>query len=98
MNKKILIGAGVLAVAGIGLYMWKKSKDESSSEGEDKSNALGRVASLTKDRSFNEVVPTPLGKLKKGDQQVFGQGKKKECCTWMGDYWKCQDAPCSITL
>lgn len=95
-----MIGLGVLAVAGIGLYMWKKSKDESSSKSssEDKSNALGRVASLTKDRSFNEVVPTPLGKLKKGDQQVFGQGKKKECCTWMGDYWKCQDAPCSITL
>jgi LPXTG-motif cell wall-anchored protein len=31
MNKKVLIGLGVLAVAGIGYYMWKKNKDEESS-------------------------------------------------------------------
>lgn len=37
MNKKLLIGLGVLAVAGIGVYMWKRRKDE-----ETKSNAIGR--------------------------------------------------------
>jgi hypothetical protein len=41
MNKKtILIGLGVLAVAGIGYYMWKK-KSETTSGAEEKSNAKG---------------------------------------------------------
>ena len=34
-NKKIIIGLGVLAFAGIGYYMWKKNKSE------NKSNASG---------------------------------------------------------
>jgi len=38
MNKKVLIGLGVLAVAGIGLYVWNKRKGESSDE---KSDFLG---------------------------------------------------------
>ncbi len=92
----MMIGLGVLAVAGIGLYMWKRRKDGETTE--TKSNAVGRVSSLSVNRSFNELTPTPLGKLKKGDQQVFGTGKKKECCTWMTDYWRCTPAPCSITL
>ena len=42
MNKNLMIGLGVLAVAGIGLYMWKRRKDgESSSSDEAKSNAVG---------------------------------------------------------
>ena len=40
MNKNLMIGLGVLAVAGIGLYMWKKSKDESSSSDETKSGVV----------------------------------------------------------
>ena len=31
MNKKILIGLGILAVAGISFYMWKKNKSSSNS-------------------------------------------------------------------
>jgi len=30
MNKKVLIGLGVLAVAGIGIYMWRKKQGEVS--------------------------------------------------------------------
>jgi hypothetical protein len=41
MNKKtILISLGVLAVAGIGYYMWKKKSETTSGE-EEKSNARG---------------------------------------------------------
>jgi hypothetical protein len=31
MNKKVLIGLGVLTVAGIGYYMWKKNSEKTSS-------------------------------------------------------------------
>jgi hypothetical protein len=45
MNKKtMLIGLGVLAVAGIGYYMWKKKNETTSAaaNGEDESsNAVG---------------------------------------------------------
>jgi hypothetical protein len=30
-NKKLYIGLGILAVAGIGYYMWKKNKTEEKS-------------------------------------------------------------------
>jgi hypothetical protein len=42
MNKKtMLIGLGVLAVAGIGYYMWKKKNETTSSaEGEEYSCAV----------------------------------------------------------
>jgi hypothetical protein len=30
-NKKVIIGLGVLAIAGIGYYMWKKNKTENNS-------------------------------------------------------------------
>jgi hypothetical protein len=32
VNKKVIIGLGVLAVAGIGYYMWTKNKPENKSE------------------------------------------------------------------
>ncbi len=38
MNKKLLIGLGVVAAAGVGYYLWKRKKD---SETETKSNAKG---------------------------------------------------------
>ena len=40
-NKKLYIGLGILAVAGIGYYMWKKHEDKeknSSSSDDKKSN------------------------------------------------------------
>jgi hypothetical protein len=45
MNKKVLIGLGVLAVAGVGLYMWKRRKDGESTE--SKSNAIGSLGSIS---------------------------------------------------
>ena len=39
MNKNLMIGLGVLAVAGIGLYMWKRRKDGENSE--EKSSVTG---------------------------------------------------------
>ncbi len=43
----MMIGLGVLAVAGIGLYMWKRRKDgESTEKTETKSNARGLATSL----------------------------------------------------
>jgi len=52
MNKKILIGAGILAAAGLTYYLWKKNKaseTETKTGGETKPevkvNALGRVGS-----------------------------------------------------
>ena len=47
MNKKVLIGLGVLAVAGIGVYMWKRRKDGETSEKKSKSsNARGVFSSV----------------------------------------------------
>ena len=51
MNKKtILIGLGVLAVAGIGYYMWKKKNKTTSAaaNGEDESNAAGKSIQVPK--------------------------------------------------
>lgn len=51
MNKKVLIGLGVLAVAGVAFYMWKKKKGSESSESETKSeekaNAFGRIGRVS---------------------------------------------------
>jgi len=47
MNKKVLIGLGVLAVAGIGLYIInKRRKDGETSSDENKSNAIGSLGSI----------------------------------------------------
>lgn len=32
MNKKLLIGLGVVAAAGLGYYLWKRNKDSKSTE------------------------------------------------------------------
>lgn len=46
-NKKILIGLGVLAAAGLAYYLWKKDKSEDATEtktgGEKKASAIGRI-------------------------------------------------------
>ena len=62
MNKNLMIGLGVLAVAGIAYYMYKKPKATSSTKsGETSSKATG----------FEEMeeVYTPLasGRLKYGE-------------------------------
>lgn len=48
MNKKILIGAGVLAVAGIAYYMWKNKKESSEklSINEEKASAIGKIGTV----------------------------------------------------
>ena len=70
MNKKtILIGLGVLAVAGIGYYMWKKSETKSGASGcgcgcEEKSNAQ---AGGNKCDCFNGILTDSMGKVLKKD-------------------------------
>jgi hypothetical protein len=32
MNKKLLIGLGVVAAAGVGYYLWKRNKDSKNTE------------------------------------------------------------------
>jgi len=44
MNKKVLIGVGVLAAAGLAYYLWKKNKDASTEGKEEKANAFGRFS------------------------------------------------------
>jgi|GEM_PF-2898606 hypothetical protein len=54
MKKNLLIGLGAVAVAGIGYYLWKKSK------GETKSNAAGEVCN--KNRSNKPCLDWLQGK------------------------------------
>lgn len=54
MKKNLLIGVGVLAAVGIGYYLWKKSKDESTS------NAAGEVCN--KNRSNKPCLDWVIGK------------------------------------
>lgn len=53
-NNNLYIGLGVLAVAGIGFYMWKKKQGEDSEEtkAETKSNARG----VTSPAKSNDVI------------------------------------------
>ena len=67
------------------------------------SNAIGtnrNVRGLNPDGTIMPTNPNmPLGRLKKGDQKIFGEGTKKaECCTWTGSSWKCVPAPCTISI
>jgi len=57
MNKKILIGVGVLAAAGLAYYLWKKneaSENETKTGGEKKANAIGRNLGV------NVAKPSPI--------------------------------------
>jgi len=72
MNKKtILIGLGVLAVAGIGYYMWKKKNETTSGASgcgcgcEEKSNAQ---AGGNKCDCFNGILTDSMGKVLKDKQ------------------------------
>ena len=60
-NRGLFIGLGVLAVAGIAYYIWKRKKPEtkSSANGEDESNAVGSgIYSATKG-SFGKSYVNP---------------------------------------
>jgi hypothetical protein len=68
VNKKVIIGLGVLVVAGIGYYMWKNKKPETTSkasgcdcdcndEEEEESNVIGRRGIRKKVISSNKEVP-----------------------------------------
>ena len=92
MNKNLMIGLGVLAVAGIAYYMYKKPKatsNVSTKSGETSSNARGFEET--------EEVSNPLssGKVKVGD--TWFDYDNKECCFVQSDYTiKCTPAPCSL--
>ncbi len=67
-NKKIYIGLGVLAVAGIAYYMWKKNKPENKSEflGLNQKNKI-----IISNNPLSQIVPMPsTGKCPKGSSPV----------------------------
>ena len=77
MNKKtMLIGLGVLAVAGIGYYMWKK-KSETSADGEEKSNARGARGN----KGLKKCDCTYLGK---GPKMCSKSVACNDCCAGSG--------------
>jgi hypothetical protein len=77
MNKKILIGLGVLAVAGIGYYMWKK-KSETKSSACGCSGADGEC-----DDYSNAVAAKPKRKLKEGFSWCCAEyGNDNKCRMW----------------
>lgn len=56
MNKKVLIGVGVLAVAGVAFYLWKKNQEVP----ENKSNAGGKKKKSTSTTSDGGVIVSDL--------------------------------------
>jgi hypothetical protein len=52
MNKKLLIGLGVLGVAGIAFYMWRKKQVEPSEK--EKSDATGESENKTEGEAKSE--------------------------------------------
>jgi len=85
MNKNLMIGLGVLAVAGIAYYMYKKPKatsNVSTKSGETSSNARGFAASMGK-------VPS---RIKGGGTSQAGKGywvssieDGNDYCRWYDD-------------
>jgi hypothetical protein len=77
-NKNLYIGLGVLAVAGIGFYMWKKKQGESSEKetavaSEEKANAIGRNSTLRFSPSRVAPVIAPIGTVGVGKvSRTFG--------------------------
>ena len=78
-NKKLLIGLGVLAVAGIGYYMWMKKSEK-------KSGVCGCSAA---DGSEEKSNVTSKGKTKMCCTKVDGNGN---CVSWEEKYYL---VPCS---
>ena len=65
-NKNLYIGLGVLAVAGVAFYMWKKKQGESSETetagaSEEKASATGRFGRVSP-RFSPRVAPVIAGK------------------------------------
>lgn len=80
MNKKVLIGLGVLGVAGIAYYMWKKKQDESSTS---------KNETKTPETKTPETKPTfanarggGLGSVCSDDSYICGitEGGTVRCC------------------
>jgi hypothetical protein len=92
MNKKtILIGLGVLAVAGIGYYMWKKKSETtsgacgcSSADGEEE-ETNGEEESTDEEEKSNAVsyanayVKSPYSPCRLGYYETTGQSGTKWC-------------------
>jgi len=58
MNKKVLIGVGVIAAAGLAYYLWKKNEDASTEGKEEKANAIGRGLNIVRKKTFlpNSII------------------------------------------
>ena len=60
MNKKILIGAGILAAAGLTYYLWKKNKDASETKTGGEKKPEKKVNAIGVNRRF-APINVPLG-------------------------------------
>jgi LPXTG-motif cell wall-anchored protein len=55
-NNNLYIGLGVLAVAGIGFYMWKKKQGEEYSKEETKAETKSNARGVTSPAKSNDVI------------------------------------------
>jgi hypothetical protein len=74
MNKNLMIGLGVLAVAGIAYYMYKKPKATTTTGEEPKAGATGKPKMGT----VRNPIPSPVSSVKPcGGATYMGYYK---CC------------------
>ena len=100
MDKKyILIGVGILAVAGIGFYFWNKSKnatDSGGAEGGAEGGTEASADSTTKSAEATSETPakgTNIKDLKGKDKKDFKKETKDVCKEKYGkgkDFRDCQ--------
>lgn len=102
-NKNLYIGLGVLAVAGIGFYMWKKKQGESSETetagvSEEKASATGRFGRVSP-RFSPRVTPVVVANAVVTDstKPYKGSASGKWICPYFDEkdqVWK--EAPCKM--
>ena len=82
-NKNLIIGLGVLAVAGIGYYMWKKKSENKSGADGDYSNA--QAASGSNKRKGIKICNCPPNSPSgSGDKPCSKSMLCKDCCAGSG--------------
>jgi hypothetical protein len=85
-NKNLLIGLGILAVAGIGYYMWKKKSETSSFDGEEYSNARAKGKTTTKTRAGTRRILCPSDSPSGYGWKICSDSvSQKDCCAGTGE-------------
>jgi hypothetical protein len=77
MNKNLMIGLGVLAVAGIAYYMYKKPKatsNVSTKSGETSSNARGAESEEVSNPLVSGRIKNWSGKMQNGVHMCYDEG------------------------